>query len=737
MFHQRFHIVGHYFVEPQRLFNEAMKAGYVKVRTINTLMFGMAGTGKTSVRCILFGQPPPDVHHSTPLANAPERVYIRNVTNIKAQARRDGWAPVTVEDLKQLLVNTIRSVTENMEFQNVPVDLEELLKELEPDVVAKAAGDLATSSSEQDVTKDVTDTSSNKSHDGNDHIVAAIAEVVGKVKESFETAVSGRHLREPLDSIWVYFTDSGGQLHFHNLLPLFIRGVSAAIFTFRLSEGFDDHPVVEYYKDGKVVGLSYTSPFTNEESFKYLVRSLQTRCVEGKRPMLICVGTHLDMKDKCEESLEKKKERLLEVLDPGTRDVLLFSDEHMTEPIFTFNAKNPGSHEEDMAKRLRSAIEGCTPCDCKIPIWWYFLEILLEGFTRLHDRKVLSKDECLVIAHKLKFHEDALTEALKLFHKHHIFHYYPEALPDVIFCDTQVLLDKVTELVEYASFLRQPASSTIPVQSQSSFPKHGKWSHFRDEGVITLEFLKDPKFKQHFVEGLFGPRELIEIFKHLLVVTPLSCTLDASSRSEEFFMPSLLDILPPPDLDKHRVFSSEAAPLLIRYPNGWPRCGVFCCLQVYLIHNCNWKISQTKERRPKLCTQNCVKMSYKVCRVTLIDSFSYIEVHVEAIEPEDYKMVCPSLVNDIMNGIEASCKALSYDDEQPHLAYFCPCSDAGSNQRQCSASYLSDPTNQQRHAAIVLTEFNRLQCTVDTDVQSKLEKRHSPWLDYLPDRGEC
>lgn len=84
--------------------------------------------------------------------------------------------------------------------------------------------------------------------------------------------------------------------------------------------------------------------------------------------------------------------------------------------------------------------------------------------------------------------EDALVRALKNFHKHHIFHYYHDILPEVVFCDIQVLLDKVTELVEYAALLREDSDPIAGL---------GEWSKFKKMGQFKADLLDHDKLKKH------------------------------------------------------------------------------------------------------------------------------------------------------------------------------------------------------------------------------------------------
>ena len=199
------------------------------------------------------------------------------------------------------------------------------------------------------------------------------------------------------------------------------------------------------------------------------------------------------------------------------------------------------------------------------------------------------------------------------------FHYYVNILPNIVFTSPQVLLDKLTELVKEAYNKRIKSTATTGRDQLSK----GKWQKFQNNGIITLEFVED--FYKHYVKGLFSPPDLLKLFMRHLILTPFSPTnseIDFTSRTAQYFMPSLLDMLPQDKLMEYRVVSVLASPLLIRFPNGWPRAGVFYCLQVYLIHQLGWKLLLIRGK-PKLIAQNCVLLSPpdSSCRVTLIILF--------------------------------------------------------------------------------------------------------------------
>ena len=242
---------------------------------------------------------------------------------------------------------------------------------------------------------------------------------------------------------------------------------------------------------------------------------------------------------------------------------------------------------------------------------------------------------------------------------------------------------------------------------------------FRDQGILILEFLE--QFKKHYVDNLFTPSNLLEIFMRHLIITPLSTQLhqevDFTSHSIQYYMPSLLNVMSWATLEGYRILSQDVCPLLIRFPNGWPRAGVFCCLQIYLIQVLHWRIVFSKGK-PKLIAQNCVMLSppNSTCRVTLIDSFSYFEIHVEA-EVDKCLKACPVIRNHILTGIDASCRTLRYSNDRPHFAFFCPCT-------------LNSPTSgtPQHHAAELFKEEGSLRCTIDETVTFDIDSKHSLWF---------
>ena len=333
----------------------------------------------------------------------------------------------------------------------------------------------------------------------------------------------------------------------------------------------------------------------------------------------------------------------------------------------------------------------------------------MQGLAKNLGKRVLRRELCVSIANALNFTERAFEAALKFFDKLNVIKYSP-ALPEVVFVDSQVPLDNISDLVQEGYLLRhgRPSSS-----------RRGNWKRFCDEGVVTLEFM-DGACK-HFEKGIFESPQLLELLKDQLAVVPLEPLTDIP-KVDEFFMPALLDILSREELEKQRVFTSAAAPLLFRFSHGCRRAGVFCCLVVHLMKESKWSI-QHQNKKLILVARNCV--SFRVtndngrsCIVTLIDGFYFFEAHISADTPLSLcQKVCPTIRREIiLTGIRAACEKLRYVDDQPQLAVFCP---------SCTKEAPPPSDGDRRHAA-ALGESG-CEC-IETSRHAPLTDRHTIWL---------
>lgn len=81
-----------------------------------------------------------------------------------------------------------------------------------------------------------------------------------------------------------------------------------------------------------------------------------------------------------------------------------------------------------------------------------------------------------------------LKAAINYLVKLGIFQYFPNVLPNVVFTTSQVLLNKVTELVEYSHVLNDGSAQHV---DSTDF-------QFREYGKINTEMLKREMFCRHY-----------------------------------------------------------------------------------------------------------------------------------------------------------------------------------------------------------------------------------------------
>ena len=726
------------------------------------LVTGAAGSGKTTLKHRLFGKEPPSIRCSTALAEAAIRAISREIVGTDLT----NWFKVTSDELMEMLGGALKA---GVPMKELPSQTPEAADHQKPTKApasdskqsTKADSTIGSSSkptfviTEEGVHKQPTKVS--HTDDGKQFkthcspidspaLPYTETSVASPTSNSIRTKVSSskgelvklveksQGTKRFLELQWIHFIDSGGQPQFHEVLPAFIRNTTATIFVMRLSERLNEHPVIKYYdKNGQVCGKPFHHALSNEQMLQCCVRTILSRpSKEGRYSKTLIVGTHRDHESIFSESRTAKNRKLLDMLVPSLQDQLV----HYrlgTEVIFPINAKKPKERDHQVCAEVRKQIEDKTnaPPPYKIPIGWFLLE---QDIIKASEGGVISKTECLGIASLLNIDGETLLAALQYFDALNIFLYYPSILPELVFSNPQILLDKVTELVHFSYSLhicsppgvvegmnqqkqnkgKATAFFSKLVHFRSSHSSEsppvaleGKWLRFRDKGLVTLEMFQDKRFSAHYIPDLFTPNELIELLEHLLIVAPLSNT----GSNTEYFMPSLLQMTSPGELTiKLSTPSTSVAPLLVYFPAGCAQNGVFCSLVVYLLSKCHWEFAKgNSECISRSCV--CFKVPNTPVSIALVDSFSFFKVSVEAPDPM-YPKVCPKIQDAIFSGIEAAARALKYNNSKPKPAFLCS---------KCTSE--SPP-----HAATPATDGCYLVCTKSERFEP-LTEQHTVWFD--------
>ena len=669
-----------------------MTHGYVEARDIKALIFGAAGTGKTHTIALLMDEEPSVIRRSTPCATRPVRVD-------KLEKEGGKWVRVTHDQLSQTIADTSTVLTQKPSTAR---------KGMSSAPSCSARTSAGTSKLKTAVkpktasTENATAASTPRKKVSSVSTSSAEDELLRRI----EMSPYGRRAKKAFKRDRITLIDTGGLPQFHEVLPMFMGETSASMFTIKLDDSLDDHPLIEFYDDsGHLVGSCW-SPFTNQQILMMCMRVIQSQASqsqEGLCPTPIFVGTHRDLEDQCPEPREEKNQKIHKMLPPAVQENAIYCDERL-KLIFAVNAKIPGPQEKEIAAELRRVIvERSHVKPKRIPLRWHALELALQKLMLELGRGVLSKAEGLAVARRFHFTDESFEEALKYLHNLNILFYYKDVLPNVIFCDPQVLLDKVTELVEHSYRLQTAACRQIATE--------GKLRKFRDQGIVTLDFLSKKEFRRHYVPNLFGPGELLRLFKKLLIVSPIT--------EEEFLMPCLLRVTQEPTL---LAPSSSVPPLLFYFPHS-PLLGVFCALVAYLLSQAKWKLLfDASSRSPVKVDRNTVQFEVPGGLpgvITLSDSFlTYFQVSIQLPEKAPralYSAVFPQIRETIIAGLRKVSSALHYNNSVPKDAFFC---------LEHGVSVSVTP-----HASIVDRTLTLMTCTLNpAKFCSTLTEEHLVWF---------
>ena len=674
----------------RRLYEEAMTKGYVETSVTKCLILGAAGVGKTHLKNLLLKKDPPEQRVSTGLADNPVRAISFSLASVGGQ-EEDDW--FVVEDDQALMSVIGGTIKGGVSMAPSLADVVSTLPKMAISVPSDGAGVSHSGPIPADVniTKDTTQQSRTVAIE--DELIHHINHSSGKRWLIFDLVYlpSPAVDKKKLFGVkWIQFIDSGGQLQYHDILPLFVQNTSVTIFVVKLSEELSHHPTIEYYgADGKPVGKPYRSSLSHKQILQHCLGAVHSSVSPH---MIITVGTYRDAADSCRESCDKKNEQLKALLGQ-TCYCVLYNGEGLEEVIFPLNGKAPQDVDRHIAQVLRKAILSMAPLQLiKMPIAWFGLEVLLQRSS--HDG-VMSIAECQLCAKSLYIEGEAFSAALHHLVHHNMFLYYPEVLPQTVFCDPQVVLTKVTELVEYYHKLRDNPDKRVAAT--------GDLVMFRDRGLLSVKLLV--KFPKHYKEGVFTPQDLLKLLVSLHVI--------ATIGDGEYLMPALL-----PHLDSTQVSKSypQSTSLIIRPTQGCIPSGLFCCLVAHLLSPTNpslWKVCM--ERGKPLCLyRNCISFVHK-CTVTLVDMYSYIQVHIDEASSE----VCREIRSCVHSGIKSACSVLKYSHVQFEDAFMC-----------AGARCTSDPP----HVAVVVSD-NKWRCTILEHQRGDLSKDQLMWL---PSRtGEC
>ena len=494
--------------------------------------------------------------------------------------------------------------------------------------------------------------------------------------------------------------DSGGQPQFREILPRFISGLALAILVVNLSERLDEYPTSYFYgKDGKPVSKGQNSKLTNEQMLRQFLQMVVSQSRENKKIKFMFVGTHKDLEHKCNEAREIKESKLSAMVKSfDLQDNAIYADHECKKLIFSINAKEPDASDYEVGQKIMKKVmeeEGAEIIS--IPVKYHVLELAIMSLSK-SERIAFTISELLKHLRKY-FNEESLREGLKYLEKSNRIFYFSELFPNLVIGEPQAVLNMVTKIVE--DHIRM---TNVPDKGRVL---DGVWKKFKEQGILTETILKQIS---NDYDSDFTAKHMLKLLEKLLIVF--------KRNSGEYLMPCLLSTeasLP--------YFESQIQmlqfPMMLHFPKGIARVGIFCCTICKLVSGEKWKhYEYSNASRNSFCLTRKGSLGIVVLH-DFFDSFFRITLHFPAdphLKPNILPSTCVAVRETVKRVINEVTMALSYEADQPVLAFECM------HKHTPSLSI---------HAAEYMQADNYLLCTKNCTVHGMVTNWHRLWQGLL------
>ena len=685
------------------------------------LIFGPGGVGKSSLIALIINAQLQLIRISTPVATHP--VHLTPVRDVSSSRFTIDWELVTSDRLSRTMANISRqlwarsrggeggagkdSVSTSTAASPAqppptehPIDKASNLKEFLSRFKSKL-GKLFRRSRQASLTATL--------GDDPDDIESLFAEFESNLRSLISESGGDQ---EDLLTHSIHLVDSGGQPQFHEVLSIFLSGLSGCIAVFKLSETLSSRGEVAFYDtEGQLSNDPYDSTYTHEQVIRHSLLALRSEAIRSgaeEMPNIAFVGTHRDLQHTCPESPAEKDGKLrsiiTDLLPPEIQECVITHGSSLGQAIFPVNAKQPKKDDFEIVRKLKEGLIGRSRVQPKkLPIKWRGLELALHMMMQELHRKVLSREECEFVAHKLHFDPKSFKAALLYLSQLNIIAYYKK-LPSVIFGSCQVILDKITEIIHYSLQLKKGTRVGTGMDRK-----------LVNQGIVSLALLSSDRFCKHYDNQMFGPQELLTVLKDLLVVGEIG--------PDEYLMPCVLDlscIYPSPQVADGLMQDS----FILLFPKHCAMLGIFCAACSFLLRDSGWRLLTEGGEVVQVARNSIAFEMPRGCggQVTLKDPLSsYLEVSVELPThiSGQYRATLYNEIRDkLLSAVEGAMKTHNRTVTAPQVSFVCP-------EKSGKCSLLP-------HPATIDEAQTSLTCSqVPSRVSHPLTEQHRMWLAHV------
>ena len=509
--------------------------------------------------------------------------------------------------------------------------------------------------------------------------------------------------------------DTGGQPEYIHLLPTVNIHPMVNFVVHDLSRSLEDQVLVEFSEHGKHVFEPYHLKYTNLDTIKFLMSSIndslersssqvpQLVTIPGKNnnSYICCVGTHadkvgLDIIKHIDNHLTAVIEKLVckAAVWENTEGGVVF-------PVDNTTAGND-SKEDPLANLIRNKIDvlAADKDIYELPMTWMLFEMEIRQVCSKKGKAYIPFEECCTIAQQINLISsmEEIRSALIYHHLLGVLLYYPDVpgLCDYIIVDHQWLFDRISSIV---CFTFKHSSNKLAK------------NNLKYNGILTKTLIQELHWQEELKEEYF-----IALLVEMKIIAPIK---REESNESDYFIPYILPTVQSQSddiLSKYGCLQGE--PLLIQFVSNLLPRGFFCCLVVQMLQQFpdSWGHLYVQKDTRHTYSNLITLQLQSAYSLSLMDKLSYLEVQIRHQESDYYYQtpIHTEVHEFLVSAMEVVCEKLTLHSQRLVFGFQCMCG-------EYDDEHIAVPTRK-------TPPFDYASCRRRSITATKLKKGHTIWL---------
>ena len=503
---------------------------------------GSPGSGKTCVVTLSVGEPAPDVRNSTGCVETPVRAIAQSTICINGTKFQK-------LETEQMLYKVCQAMRHRVD----EIKSEEFVKEKRRHKVPSVSTTTPPPSTDSspsmsdDIPMSTEASSSASAEDKDETNLQVFAKLLAKIS-------SAEASTDFLTAHLVLTIDSGGQPHFMDVAPLFLRNNSLFLLTLKLNEPLDSKPKFDYFINGQPIEMKNKElQPTNLQLIELLAKSISSLQLttsttpssdgsESRHAKFMIVGTFADKAEDC--SVADKNSILRDRLKDYEAERIDAGD----DVIFAVNAITTDPDErQEVALRLQDKITNTpgTTIKKKIRLRWFGLLLYLFDEAEKTKMPIIPLEDVLAAGICLQMPKKETLQAMTFFHELNLLMHFSgtDKLHEIVFINAKLILSKLSNLIGISFIdkgnLDKIFTPNLSADDLSSLRKYGRFSR----EILDLSF----HFSAPLTTDVF-----LDLLEHLCVIARIE-----KYGQTSFFLPCALPHAPENILQEMEQISSS------------------------------------------------------------------------------------------------------------------------------------------------------------------------------------